>query len=766
VFLPHTKTTTITFITQKDLVYRLRKMANVIQHVNEDSPEWKSPEMDALCHGLIQLVNHRDKEVRLYTVLLCMELFSIYAPDAPWDNKESLDIFRQTIRQLANLAHTTQPNQSHFAQYLRILELLAEVKIGIVLVELTKKEPETRNKTSHASRKGEDPLDQGGMDEHHNNNDKSQQDQDEDEEVADVGVEAMAVLKELIRTMLQSVQLDHPPEIAEMVQKTITSCLEEYYEGVLVPTTLLDELLVCIGQGRTVLVTNPAFSVAVAQRHREQQQQLKSGSKKQDKKRNSNSTNLPPLPPRQMEQVNPAYIVAASVVRKSVDRLSTPIATLLNGLLNGDPRIMEESDLLVHTEEPATNDPDKPDSDHTAASARSSPHPIPLLLDTPQPQQQSPTTTVWTVILEFHKIAPSILTTIIGTVATQLTCPDESKRCLVVRLLGRLFVSKLSTMAVEYSRCLSEWMKRIHDISPKIRRTMVDYLLKLVVQAADRSQNQTHYHASDWKEIWERAQSVLGGQLDVETDSSVRLHVLHQVCDTAYAHRQVISAELLRRVAHRVTSKHKQERRDALTGLAQTYFKQYVSHQLRPVQEGGDDVELSVILEVLHRTCARHAPSNQSSRKNSSVSATASEDQESYDCYQWIPRTIMKCSCYKDSVDSEMHSRVVQVVDDLLLGSELSNSTKKLTPTARAVGLAIVIDSLQQQSPSSHPAVAAIRSSTSRQAASAGVNDGLLWLCFLMAQRSKLQKALGHYLDARSQIKLHPRGRCRRRAMN
>jgi hypothetical protein len=163
----------------------------------------------ALCLSLSQFVDHRDKQVRMHTVSACMELFTIYAPDAPWDQAATLNIFRQTIRQLANLAHTTSPSQANFAQYKRILELLAEVKIGVLLVDL--------NKAGDEETSGE----------------------------------ALQVLAELYRTVLQSVRNDHPHEIFEMASKTITGCLEEYYEGSFIPIPLLDELLICIGKGKT-----------------------------------------------------------------------------------------------------------------------------------------------------------------------------------------------------------------------------------------------------------------------------------------------------------------------------------------------------------------------------------------------------------------------------------------------------------------------------------------------------------------------------------
>jgi len=75
-----------------------------------------------------------------------------YAPEPPWDEHEILKIFPQAIRQLANLAVCTSPSRPNFVQYFRLLEQLAVVKIGIVLVEMTRMlEPESPRDTGGTS---------------------------------------------------------------------------------------------------------------------------------------------------------------------------------------------------------------------------------------------------------------------------------------------------------------------------------------------------------------------------------------------------------------------------------------------------------------------------------------------------------------------------------------------------------------------------------------------------------------------------------------
>lgn len=74
--------------------------------------------------------------MRLYTTLSCIDLFYLYAPEAPWSPNEIIQIFEQITSQLSNLKHTHDSTHNNYDLYLHILQQLAEVKIGVVLVEL------------------------------------------------------------------------------------------------------------------------------------------------------------------------------------------------------------------------------------------------------------------------------------------------------------------------------------------------------------------------------------------------------------------------------------------------------------------------------------------------------------------------------------------------------------------------------------------------------------------------------------------------------
>jgi hypothetical protein len=68
----------------------LRRLSNVLQvlrhdeSVEPDSPEW--PGLAGVSEYVVaNLISHKDKEVRLFAVLICMELFTIvrYSHKAP-----------------------------------------------------------------------------------------------------------------------------------------------------------------------------------------------------------------------------------------------------------------------------------------------------------------------------------------------------------------------------------------------------------------------------------------------------------------------------------------------------------------------------------------------------------------------------------------------------------------------------------------------------------------------------------------------------------
>lgn len=227
----------------------------------------------------------------------------------------------------------------------------------------------------------------------------------------------------------------------------------------------------------------------------------------------------------------------------------------------------------------------------------------------------------------------------------------------------------------------------------------------------------------------------LAAVIATEATVDVRLLGIRQVCDLAHGAAvagsaaddaadggkrkppiSVVSAELLRAVGNRVSSKNKTERKDAITGLAQVYYKHCLKPAVRDVQEGGDDADIDTILDALRAA-------------RSSGRETSPHDEK----FAWIPRRVFECASFSDAVDSEMRGRVFQLVDDVLLGTARGGGNA-LTPTSRAVGLALIVAGVKEK------------------------DNAYRWMQSLFVQRSRLQRALGAYLDARARAKECPAG--------
>ena len=814
---------------QKDIAKRLRIILRCLrddENVEPDSEDY--PGLAALCHSLTKLVNHRDKEIRLYTVASCMELFTIYAPEAPWGELETLDIFKQTIRQLANLGHTLRPGAGetgkkrpssiHFYQYYRILELLAEVKIAVLLVDLSKMNDDGHD--DHSGDEGEEDdndtnsgddsstsSDNDGVPRRRSQRHRSSRTSTEGNGTVskkkpktqnNINREALQVLSELFRTLLQSVRNEHPTEIFDFCQRTLTSCVEEFFESTILPIPILDELLLCIGQGPRVLVLQQA------PRNAEEPHDPRSP-------RGRKRAKVPGSAVITVQQNNPSYVVASAVVRASVDRLSTPIASLLNGLVNSDPRSIGQSTISNHVCEHTDEGHDI--GDKADRGDRGIPEEVRDMvrnLGKAQRQQQDVhrASNVYSVIVEMHRVAPAILTTVFGNLASQTETLDVAQRILVLHTLGKLFAGNLTggksgrseaagsgnfDVAYQYNPCFRNWLQRSGDRCLEIRRVMVPHLLTLL-RAGSRFLNGTaspSEASSPHAELARDVQEALIQRVTQEPSAKFRTEVIQELCTLSYQHRKILSRKVMEKIGQSVMSKDKSERKDALTGLVQLHFRQYTRHNLETVLEGGDDCPIESVLQVLAECCPpaspattatgapssliaarskasslsslgaggspRKAPKSKRGRKGTRRSSRNRRDIDSdsdesdygethrgheisrldqgsddFSYYQWIPCVLFESASYTDAIDSDMHSRVVQLVDELLLGcsSPHPENRRKLTSTGRATGMAVMVDAVRNQSP-------------------------LAWhgMAQLLSVRAKLQKSLKIYLDARSSIR-------------
>lgn len=230
---------------------------------------------------------------------------------------------------------------------------------------------------------------------------------------------AEETLQELFKALLSGVAVDHPPEVAGHAENAIAACLEEF--ETCIPVRVMDEVLLAVGQGPVVYVLNPEYSKAVAKKKKSQE---------------SDS-----LPPKEIQQTNCAYLVAAKVIRKVEDKISSPMAAQLNGLLGGEESVVRESSIPCM------------DSEEWGRAKKGS-----IAAANQQGREQE--VTVYSITYELHRIAPNILTTVIGTVASSLMSGDVSARGRATKLLGRLFGAKTSDVARRFGPCFREWLKR------------------------------------------------------------------------------------------------------------------------------------------------------------------------------------------------------------------------------------------------------------------------------------------------------------------
>ncbi|KAL9188826.1 hypothetical protein ACHAXT_007204 [Thalassiosira profunda] len=653
---------------KSELLRRLENVTESLDQLPDDCDPASHPGLLSLAAALVSppILEHKDKDVRLRAVLAACELFYLYAPEPPWEAGEILAIFRQLIRQLGNL-HATSPESAHFESYFRILEQLSEVKIGVVLVDLVRTE-------------------RGGGD-------------------GEEGESALETLCELVRTLLHCAHVDHPPEVAAHAELAVAACIEEFEGNIPVP--ILEEILTCVGGGPVVWVPNPAFATV----------KNKKGGKTKGK-----DDEAPP----QIQQTNTSYLLAAKVLRRTEDKVSSPLASLLNGLLTGDPRVLETTTLsTVDADAAALLSPKTKKKKTKKGGADSGTSDDSPSLAAHLASKDNAGANVYAVAYELHRIAPQILTTVIGTVSHELRNEDVARRWQATRLLGRLFGARGSDIAARFGPCFREWLKRSYDPEAKVRETMVKCLTNFLA---------AHPRETD---LCADATEALAAVISTEATVDVRLLGIRQVCDLAHGASvagppgsaaddtdggkrkppiAVVSAELLRAVGNRVSSKNKTERKDAVTGLAQVYYKHHLKPAVRDVQAGGDDADIDTILDALR-----------------AAQSSGGENSAHEEKFAWIPRRVFECACFSDAVDPEMRSRIFQLVDDVLLGTAKGGGNA-LTPTARAVGLAMIVAGVREK------------------------DNAYRWMQSLFVQRARLQRALGGYLDARAKARECPAG--------
>ena len=670
-----------------------------------------------------------------------------------------------------------------------MLEVLANVRIGCILVDLV-------------NQHSDQPVPM------------SDEDSDDDEDDTDVSrslrkksvptLSSMDALVDLLSTLLHCVRREHPTEILSLVPQAISACLCDYHPaqgGIPFPIPILDVLLKSIGQGPTQLIIAPAVSSSNS-----------TSVSKSTKLRGKSASSPASAAIQQVEVPNPTYQVAAQVIRSLLNRIAQPISQLLNGLLNGEPFYTDQSTirciLAVNTSE---MDLDPPDSakksksggkNSTTSSAIASKYQVDWKNDE--------NNEVYTIAYEFHRVAPQVLATVVGTIVHGLRSTSTIQRLGVTQFFGQLFAVQGAKYACDYASCFRDWLNRKNDIVPSIRLCVVQHcmsILQITTSTSTPMPKEEILLLDGGGAIQHRldvafaATEVVANLLSSDPSLDVRTEAIHLVCDWIYQRPKASGATnnpskengllllLLEAVASRVSSKQKQERRDAVTGLAHIYCKHFVQPNLQHVVAACITAEKSVVdddvidedvfavsIRALHEMCenietgaAAHSSQGRSNsigrrrHKNDGDSFSEFENENTsttlMDLYRWIPSKVLECVCITDSIDSEMRSRVVQIIDEMLLKESSSTDIKgkhsgqsATVSVARAISWTSLLDSLVTDSngdPQSSVGLLQMTNKNYHRYTSASFK----FLQQLLTQRATLQSTASRYIDARSQIR-------------
>jgi hypothetical protein len=678
--------------------------------------------------------------------------------------------------------------------YTHILEVLAHVRIGCILVDLVNQQsdrPPIRDDD------GNDDDDMGPI---HKNS----------------SISAMDALVDLLSTLLHSVRREHPPEILSLVPQAISACLCDYHPsqgGIPFPIPILDVLLKCIGQGPTQFIIVPATTTSTDA----------SLSDKTNKERGKKRTLVASSGAiQQMEVPNPTYQVAAQVIRSLLNRIAEPISQLLNGLLNGEPFFTDQSSirclLAVNTSDVESNTELLDSAKKNKATGRNVIASTSAVTTKFQMDwNNSENNEVYTIAYEFHRVAPQILATVVGTIVHGLHSTSTIQRYGVTQFFGQLFAVQNGKYASDYGSCFRDWLNRKHDIVPSIRLCVVRLCMSIL--QATTFTNMTPNATTDGTSLTVEIDSdhqyrydvafavteALSNLLSSDPLLDVRTEAIHLVCDWIYQTTKATSTsshskenglilQLLQAVASRVSSKQKQERRDAVTGLAHIYCKHYIQPNLQPVitacvasdKNDSDFIDEDVVMvsiQALHEmfdnvedVVPKHRSKWRSSSCNRRSNNEDNDDEYDYDyksgatpkdMYRWIPSKVLECVCFTDSTDTEMRSRIVQIMDEFLL--KVSSSTDKQSTysdknsnninTARAIGWTTLLDSLVGD-----PIGESVTSSQITLLQMTNKNyhrytsTAFKFLQQLLSQRATLQVAASRYIDARAQIRNYESG--------
>lgn len=121
-------------IAVSDLLRRLKTLSEELESMEQGEADRESLVPKAQELASVQLLGHKDKGVKAWTMLCIVEMFRLLAPDAPYKGgqlKQIFDIFVSTI-----IPALASPSDPYSQQNLAILQSLATIKSIVLLTDI------------------------------------------------------------------------------------------------------------------------------------------------------------------------------------------------------------------------------------------------------------------------------------------------------------------------------------------------------------------------------------------------------------------------------------------------------------------------------------------------------------------------------------------------------------------------------------------------------------------------------------------------------
>mmetsp|Transcript_34803 Transcript_34803/g.76754 ORF Transcript_34803/g.76754 Transcript_34803/m.76754 type:complete len:186 (+) Transcript_34803:108-665(+) len=120
-----------------DLIKHLDKLHNALSDISQEARD-QPKELSFTAKQLVaqDLLQHKDKEVKLLTVCCLVDILRVFAPDAPYSPEETVSVFRAIAHQLKAMATTQTLSELHASKLYYILNSIAQVQSCVVPVML------------------------------------------------------------------------------------------------------------------------------------------------------------------------------------------------------------------------------------------------------------------------------------------------------------------------------------------------------------------------------------------------------------------------------------------------------------------------------------------------------------------------------------------------------------------------------------------------------------------------------------------------------